>query len=52
MWSRHASISASSRASASRPEYQPLTQATPNSASFAFSAAGSRGNLLPSSKPS
>jgi len=35
-----------------RVDYQPLTQATPNSASLVRSASGSCGNLLPSSKPS
>ena len=45
-------ISAAMVPRASRPEYQPDTQASPCRASTARSASGSRGNLLPSSKPS
>ena len=40
------SISSSTEDFASRPEYQPDTQARPYSASFAFSAAGSRRELV------
>ena len=46
-----AAISSSALRSASRPEYQPDTSARSYCASSVFNACGSRGNLLPSSKP-